>query len=180
MTDSTQTVREIALEQPSSIRVFEHYGIDYCCAGRRPLAEACEASNHEVDEVLAALENAAKSSVPTAEEWSQASLEKLSGHIVATHHAYVKSELPRLAVLADKVVRRHGDTQAELPLIQTKLGELDEELSQHLAKEEGVLFPYIVKLERSLNNGDAIPHGCFGTVANPIARMTAEHEPRAG
>ena len=34
MTTTTQTVREIALEQPSSIRVFEQYGIDYCCGGR--------------------------------------------------------------------------------------------------------------------------------------------------
>jgi regulator of cell morphogenesis and NO signaling len=129
-----------------------------------------------VDAVLAALENAAKSSVPTTQEWSQASLEKLSGHIVATHHAYVKSELPRLAVLAEKVVRRHGDTQPELPLIQIKLAQLDEELSQHLLKEEAVLFPYVVKLESALKTGSAMSHGCFGTVANLIAMMTAEHD----
>jgi regulator of cell morphogenesis and NO signaling len=176
MVATTQTVREIALGQPTSIRVFEYYGIDYCCNGRKPLAEACAASNLEVDAVLAALENAAKGSVPTAEEWSQTSLEKLSGHIVAAHHTYVKRELPRLAVLAEKVVRRHGDTQAELPLIQTKLAQLDEELSQHLLKEEAVLFPYVVKLERALKTGNAMPHGCFGTVANPIAMMTAEHK----
>ncbi len=36
------TVRDIALEQPASIRVFEHFGIDYCCGGRKPLAEACQ------------------------------------------------------------------------------------------------------------------------------------------
>ncbi len=37
----TETVREIALSQPSSIRVFEQFGIDYCCGGRKPLAVAC-------------------------------------------------------------------------------------------------------------------------------------------
>ena len=32
MTTTTQTVGEIALDQPSSIRVFEQFGIDpYCC-----------------------------------------------------------------------------------------------------------------------------------------------------
>ena len=41
MTNLTKTVREIALEQPHSIRVFERFGIDYCCGGRKPLAEAC-------------------------------------------------------------------------------------------------------------------------------------------
>ena len=176
MTATTQTVREIALEQPASIRVFEQYGIDYCCGGRKPLAEACAANNIEVDAVLAALEAAAQGPAPNVEDWSNASLEKLSGHIVDTHHAYVKSELPRLAILAEKVVRRHGDTQSELPLIQTKLAQLDEELIQHLGKEEVVLFPYVTKLERAANGGNEKPHGCFGTVANPIAMMTAEHD----
>jgi len=176
MATTTKTVREIALEQPTSIRVFEHYGIDYCCGGRKPLAEACAASNLDVDVVLAALERAAQGS----EDWPKASLEALSSHIVATHHAYVKCELPRLAVLAEKVVRRHGDTQAELPLIQAKLAQLDEELTQHLAKEEVTLFPYVVKLERAFESGGVMPHGCFGTVANPIAMMTAEHDAAGG
>ena len=176
MTATTKTVREIALEQPSSIRVFEHYGIDSCCGGRKPLAEACEAGNLEVDAVIAALEAAAKAPASVATNWQQASLESLSGHIIATHHAYVKRELPRLAELALKVVARHGATRAELLVIQKSLAHLDEELSQHLAKEEAVLFPYIVKLERAIALGDAKPHGCFGTVANPIAMMTQEHD----
>jgi regulator of cell morphogenesis and NO signaling len=88
--------------------------------------------------------------------------------------------LPRLATLAEKVVRRHGDTQPELPLIQIKLAQLDEELSQHLLKEEAVLFPYVVKLESALKTGSAMPHGCFGTVANSIAMMIAEHDAADG
>ena len=53
---------------------------------------------------------------------------------------------------------------------------LDEELSHHLAKEEVILFPYIVKLERAHENGGAMPRECFGTVATPISMMTAEHD----
>ena len=58
MNTATQTVREIALEEPSSIRVFENFGIDYCCGGRKPLSEACAASRVDVDAVIAALEEA--------------------------------------------------------------------------------------------------------------------------
>ena len=72
MTATTQTVREIALEQPTSIRVFEQFGIDYCCGGRKPLAEACAASKLEVDAVLAALEAAAKGPAPAADDWASA------------------------------------------------------------------------------------------------------------
>ncbi len=176
MTDATQTVRNIALEQPASIRVFEQYGIDYCCGGRKPLAEACAAGNLEVNAVIAALEAAAQGAETSAQDWTRASLETLSEHIVTTHHAYVKRELPRLAILAEKVVRRHGDSQAELPLIQTRLAQLDEELTHHLAKEESILFPYIVSLERSLKNDGIKPKSCSGTVANPIAMMISEHD----
>ncbi len=58
MTVATQTVRDIALENPATIRVFEKFGIDYCCGGRKPLTEACEANSLAVDEVIAALEGA--------------------------------------------------------------------------------------------------------------------------
>jgi regulator of cell morphogenesis and NO signaling len=173
---TTQTVREIALEQPSSIRVFEQFGIDYCCGGRRPLAEACYAGNLEIDAVIAALEDASRAPQDNAENWSAKSLESLIAHIIATHHAYVKRELPRLAALAQKVVNRHGSTMSELPLIAVTLAQLEEELMHHLAKEEAVLFPYIADLEKSIATGSPKPRSCFGTVANPIAMMTQEHD----
>jgi len=176
MTVTTQTVREIALENPASIRVFEAFGIDYCCGGRKPLAEACEAKNIPMESVIAALENGAASETPVAEDWNIKSLGSLTAHIVNRHHAYVRRELPRLAELAGKVVNRHGDTKPELPQIQTKVAQISEELIEHLAKEEVVLFPYVTKLERAKEEGTAKPHGCFGTVANPIAMMTQEHD----
>jgi regulator of cell morphogenesis and NO signaling len=176
MIPNSKTVREIALEHPQSIRVFERLGIDYCCGGRRPLAEACIERNLPLAEVQAALDAAVNSNEVPSVDWSNGPLVHLIGHIVATHHAYVKQELPRLAKLAEKVVNRHGDTQAHLPAMQTALAQLDNELTSHLAKEENVLFPYIVALESAQTSGDNQPASCFGTVANPIAMMTREHD----
>jgi len=176
MTATTQTVRDIALENPASIRIFEELGIDYCCGGRKPLAEACAAKNLVVDDVVAALERVAFAPEPTTQDWTTAPLGRLASHIVSTHHAYVRRELPRLAELAAKVVRRHGDTKPELPVIQSRLAELDAELTQHCAKEEVVLFPYVSKFEVAVTEGSPTPRGCFGTVANPIAMMTQEHD----
>jgi len=176
MTNLTQTVREIALEQPHSIRVFERFGIDYCCGGRKPLAEACAEKQLPIDEVLAALESASSSAAPLPVDWSQATLGALVEHIESTHHVYVKTELPRLAVLAQKVVNRHGDTQAHLPAMQSLLVLLEDELIHHLGKEEHVLFPYIAKLEGALISGGAHPEACFGTIQSPIAMMRSEHE----
>ncbi len=75
-----------------------------------------------------------------------------------------------------KSLRAHGSNHTELPEIQSALQALDQELTQHLMKEEQVLFPYIGQLERALATGSERPHSCFGTVANPIAMMMQEHD----
>lgn len=175
MPTMTETVREITLNQPSAIRVFEQFGIDYCCGGNRALADACAERNVALDNVLAALD-AAKTSSPEYEDWSKATAAQLIQHIVASHHEYVKRELPRLDTLAAKVVEKHGPAHSELESIQAALLQLAEELTQHLAKEEMVLFPYITQLEQAIADGGARPHGCFGSVVYPIAMMTQEHD----
>jgi regulator of cell morphogenesis and NO signaling len=170
------TVRDIALEQPAAIRVFERFGIDYCCGGRKPLAQACEERSIETKAVLAAIEEVAGNGRKPARDWSQASLQSICSYIVETHHAYVRAELPRLAMLAQKVVSRHRETHPELEQVQELIGFLEEELLQHLGKEEMVLFPYITKLERNMTACGPRPLGCFGGVRNPIRVMIAEHE----
>jgi regulator of cell morphogenesis and NO signaling len=176
MATATQTVREIALEQPASIRVFEQFGIDYCCGGRIPLDEACARKNVALGEVVEALKKVSAEPVPQADEWASAPLGKLATYIVSTHHAYVNRELPRLVQLAERVVNRHGDTRPELPQIQAKVAQLSQEMTEHQAKEELILFPHISRLESAQREGKPAPQGCFGSVSNPIAMMTREHD----
>lgn len=176
MTTAAVTVRDIALEQPASIRVFESFGIDYCCGGRKPLAQACQERSLDVETVLAAIESAAHGANPTSEEWTSASLESLCGHIVGTHHAYVRREIPRLWQLAQKVVARHGDTRPELVRIQQLIRGAGEDLILHLGKEEQILFPAIANMERNLASCGPRSLGCFGSVRNPIQVMMAEHD----
>lgn len=176
MTASATTVRDIALEQPTSIRVFEQFGIDYCCGGRKPLAQACEEHSLDLETVLAALESAAQSPGGLSPEWTSASLEALCQHIVTTHHAYVRREIPRLWQLAQKVAARHGETHPELVRIHQLIRSAGEDLIQHLTKEEQILFPSIMNLERSQNSCGPRTLGCFGSVRNPVRVMMAEHD----
>ncbi|MGH9590524.1 MAG: DUF542 domain-containing protein, partial [Terracidiphilus sp.] len=88
MATTTQTVRDIASENPAAVRVFEKYGIEYCCGGQVPLADACAAKGVNVDEVMASLENAVPGA-PGEKDWARESLADLAAYIVNTHHAYV-------------------------------------------------------------------------------------------
>ncbi len=170
---ANKTVRELAVEVPNATRVFEKMGIDYCCGGHKSLEEACAGAKRPVDEVLRALEQGVDASVPrAARDWNTAPLGELVDHIVNKHHAYVKSEVPRLQALIAKVVSVHGEHHPELKQVQVAFSELGNELTSHMMKEEQILFPYVKELAMGKGCGPS----CFGSVQNPIRAMMAEHD----
>ncbi len=169
------TLRAIALEQPSTIRVFENLHLDYCCGGNRSLVIACAEKGLDVSDVVARLQ-AAATVKHFDRDWSNASCTELIDFIVLTHHAYVRTELTRLLPMAEKAARKHGPTHPELGQIHRQMEMLADELLMHLYKEEQILFPYMQSVERQ-RAGEASPtEACFGTVQSPIQMMIHEHE----
>jgi regulator of cell morphogenesis and NO signaling len=177
-TFTTKTIREIALESPQTTRVFEEFKIDYCCGGRKPFGDACMDAGLDPQVVAERIEAAMKDHAARGENGRQdgRSASELIDYIIAKHHLFTVRELERLTPLMEKVCRRHGDQHPELFKLQTIFLALADSLVPHMRKEEAVLFPYIQTLESSLT-GDMLaapPH--FGTVANPIRMMMADHE----
>lgn len=177
-TMTMKTVREFAVENPNATRVFERYGIDYCCGGHKPLADACVSAKVPVEDVLKGIEDADASLVKGAvqTDWSKESLSALVEHINSTHHVYVKEEVPRILKLTEKVVAAHGANHPELTTVQQVFSDLGQELFMHLMKEEQILFPYVIQAEQSLKTGEVAPPSCFGTVQNPVRMMMMEHD----
>jgi regulator of cell morphogenesis and NO signaling len=171
---SETKVRDLASTNPGAARIFESFGIDYCCGGERSLADACSAAKVNVQEVLQALEP-----TPAQEadrDWQAASLTEVVEHIVEKHHTYVRAEIPRLIALLGKVVQAHGQDHPELEKVEMSFRALAEELTLHLKKEERILFPYIVRLEGAARSGGRPAPAMFGTVQNPVRMMTMEHD----
>jgi regulator of cell morphogenesis and NO signaling len=171
--DVQARIGDIVLEVPATMRIFDALNIDYCCGGQRTLAAACAHAGKELQEVqdrLAALQAVAPApSDPKV--WQSASLTHLMDHIEATHHAFTRSELARVAPLMEKVLQVHGDRHPELARIAQCFEAMDSDLRPHLEKEEQILFPYV----RDLETGKPAAC-CFGTVQNPIRAMQDEHE----
>ncbi|HVJ09012.1 MAG TPA: iron-sulfur cluster repair di-iron protein [Acidisarcina sp.] len=173
---ATTTVREIALEEPSSIRVFEHFGIDYCCGGRVPLANACAELQLPLEDVLKQLdESRGQQPADNPSRWQTAPLAELTEYIVRTHHERVNRETPRMIALANKVAAKHGPGNPNLLRIEELTYQIDEEMRSHQGKEEQVLFPYIQKLEAA-STGGAAPRAGFGSISFPIQMMLREHD----
>jgi regulator of cell morphogenesis and NO signaling len=171
------TVAEIAAGSLAAIRVFESLGIDYCCGGKRPLADVCREKGYDAADVEEQLQKAATSTPGPDTDWKTAPLSELASHIVNTHHEYLRRELPALGARVEKVHRvynqRYGEALTGLPEV---FNALRAELEMHIRKEEMILFPVIVACEAAVNGNTPLPHTPFGTVANPIRMMEHEHD----
>lgn len=169
----TTPIGQLVLERPETLRYFEDLGLDYCCGGHRSLAEACASAHREPAEVLAGLARleAPQAGLPALRDWSRAPLANLIQHILDTHHAYLREVLPRMQTLLGKVVGAHGEGHPELAEVERLFQALAADLGPHLLKEEQILFPFILQMERG-EPGSA----CFGTVQSPIRVMEMEHE----
>lgn len=167
MLTTDRTIAAIAAELPAAIPVFEQLGIDYCCGGRRSLADACGAAGVPVERVLQLLTH----TPPDQEnDWRNASSPELIRHIVGRHHAYARQASLRIDALLSKVVTRHAAAHPELQEIAAAFHALSQELAAHLLREENVLFPLLESL------GAPPATGLESSLAAPIRRMTEDHD----
>jgi len=164
-------VSEIAAAAPASVRVFQAYGIDFCCGGKRPLGVVCDEKRLAVDEVSRAITEAIQSPASDERDWTREPLAVLADHIVTTYHNALRRELPRLRQLASRARTVHGHRSPhDLTRIEAILGELAADLDAHMKKEELVLFPIIRQLDRRAHPESGVP------IAAPIRAMEQEHD----
>ena len=100
------------------------------------------------------------------------SLTQLADHIVQTHHAYLRKELPRLGGMLEEVASAYGQRDTRLFHAGATFAAMSQELWSHMLKEEMCLFPMIRQLEAS----DRLPTFHVGSIADPIRQMELEHD----
>jgi regulator of cell morphogenesis and NO signaling len=168
-----RTIGQIAAEFPASVQVFEKHGIDFCCGGKLAVSDACARKGLDPSLILAEIEQAIQIPVPDATDWLTAPLPALIDHILETHHAYMKAQLPRLEAMLAKVLQAHGERHGDLlRAVRAVYGPMKTELDGHLAKEEMILFPLV----RALDGGAQAGTFHCGSVNNPIRVMSMEHD----
>lgn len=141
------SIGEIVAARPQTARIFELVGIDYCCGGKTPLGEAAASKGVDAVQLLGSLSVVgAQPQEGASVDWQTAEIEELLEHIVATHHTWLRQELPRLVATTQTVLRVHGDTHSELPEVMSTLDEVRDALLPHLDDEEQRIFPAVREL----------------------------------
>ncbi|MCW8824040.1 MAG: iron-sulfur cluster repair di-iron protein [Ignavibacteriaceae bacterium] len=168
------TLAEIVTDNIRSAIVFEEYGLDFCCNGKRSLSEACYEKNVDVKDVINSL--ARLDSNKDSENVNYWEPDFLLDYIVNNHHQYVRRMIPIISLHADKVASVHGENHPETKQITDHFLAVRQELESHMMKEERILFPYIKQLHYAKKNNEQIAPPPFGTIQNPIRMMEAEHQ----
>lgn len=151
--DLETSVGQLVVERPSRSRVFATLGIDFCCGGKRSLAKACQSKGLDPESVahmLLAAESTADAEMPDV---AHMALGDLCDHIESSHHAMLKTELPRLQQMLERVGVVHGDRYPYMRETLAVFGPFQQELTGHIFKEEQVLFPRALAAEADLQVG---------------------------
>jgi regulator of cell morphogenesis and NO signaling len=171
----TSKIGELVAEDYRKAGVFKKYGLDFCCGGGKSIHEACEKkgiNEAELIEAIRALDAQPKGSQQNFKDWEA---DFLADYIVNIHHVYVRENIPLILQFAQKAAKVHGHAHPELIEIEKRFRMLSDELSDHMQKEEMILFPYVKKLSQSGKMDEPFKFPSFGTVVNPIGMMEHEH-----
>jgi regulator of cell morphogenesis and NO signaling len=175
MAAASQTVRQIAIDQPSAIEVFDRMGIEYCCRGWKTLKDACSEIATSMEDVMRALDQAAAGDKARGPRFENKTFEFLILRALRNQHERVKEELPLLQGTAATVADRYRTRYPELPAIDELIQALSLKLTAHLAEEEDTLFPALLQLELAYL-GESPIAGYPKRVRKILTSMSLQHD----
>ncbi len=171
------TLAELAICEPYSIAIFEKYNIDYYKKGSRTLHEACMEKG--VDDLLMYKEfsqhedNPAKDS--TAINYDDLDIERFIDHIETKYHAKEALTLPLLYDQIKFLKEEQGHLYPKMVELKIIFRVMMDELKDHAAREEKVLFPYIKKMaDMRKNKTKSLTQ--ISLITNPLRLLEFEHE----
>lgn len=161
-----QRLADIVTQLHSSASVFEKFKLDYCCKGKRTLAQACEEQHISLEEVVGEIGKLDRSRKTSHSFFTDMKPEELSRYIVDRHHDYVKQAIPAILYHLEKVYHKHGERYPYVAEVYTRFRRVAAEMENHMMKEERILFPMM----------DRLPVLQKEQVMAPIQVMEAEHD----
>eukprot|EP01041_Mallomonas_annulata_P029322 gene29322-51296_t len=85
--DPNATLAALVTARPAIAATLDRVGLDYCCGGRRTLADAADAAGLDLDTVLEILNRVNETEPDTGiEDWTAMPSTDLVDHLEATHH----------------------------------------------------------------------------------------------
>ena len=153
-----QSLGSLAVQIPGATAVFRKLKLDFCCGGQQSLQQACADKHLDLNTVLGEI-RALQQQQPMP---AAPSAGDLIDHILQRYHEVHRQQLPELVRMARRVEAVHRDHPQVPHGLADHLETMEQELLDHMAKEEQVLFPLLQQ-------------GGHPMVVHPIGAMRLEH-----
>ncbi|HNU88881.1 MAG TPA: iron-sulfur cluster repair di-iron protein [Ferruginibacter sp.] len=174
-TITKQTLAGIVSNNHQTVPVLEKYHLDFCCKGKRTLAQACAEKGLPVEAIAEELEKRMNAEQGRSLPFASMTAEQLISYILIHHHFYVKQSIPAILSHLEKVAAKHGDRFPFMVEVLYLFREVGEEMTMHMHKEEVILFPRIKEVETlfSIHQKRNLTEGY---ISGPVQVMETEHD----
>ena len=172
-----QTLASIVTGNHQAVQILERYNLDFCCKGKRTLAQACDEKGIKIESITEELKLVSGIAGTRQMPLIEMDAEQLINYILIHHHFYVKQSMPTIIAHLDKVATKHGDSYPYMKNVYDMFVVIMREMTLHMKKEETILFPRIKEVERlykaERSSEILILPGSIQTLVN---EMEADHE----
>ncbi len=177
---ATQSLGSLAIQIPGATAVFRKLKLDFCCGGQQSLEKACTDKQLDLDTVLGEIRALqTQQAMPAAPSASE-----LIDPILRRYHEVPRQPLPELVRMARRVEAVHRDHPQVPRGLADHLETMEQELLEHMAKEEQILFPLLkqgghpmVVHPIGMMRHEHVSHGAQ---IEHLAELTQQHQPPAG
>lgn len=172
---SDQTLASMVTGNHQIVPVLEKYNLDFCCKGKRTLAQACAEKGVKIESITEELKSLTNAAGRQQMPFTEMSAEQLISYILIHHHFYVAQSMPTIIAHLNKVATKHGERFPYMKEVYELFTIIMREMTLHMQKEESVLFPRIKEVE-SLHNSGKASEILPGYIKMPVDAMEADHE----
>jgi regulator of cell morphogenesis and NO signaling len=176
MNTSDKTIGEIVANDFRTAKVFENYGIDFCCGGNVALAATCSERGIDPAAITAELDRVRSEPVERSQNYASWEMSFLADYIINAHHTYLKENTGQIAAYAHKIAAVHGAHHPEIIEIARIFDKIAGDLTIHLREEEEVFFPAIKRADAAKKAGATPEAKDIETIRLSLKKLSHEHE----
>jgi regulator of cell morphogenesis and NO signaling len=173
---SSKTIGEFVAEDYRTAKVFNKYGIDFCCGGKTSLADSCGEKNIDLAAIQQEIDAVKQEPIEYSRNYAAWELPFLADYIINTHHAYLKENTGQIVVYTRKIAEVHGANHPEVIEIADIFDKIATDMAAHLREEEEVLFPAVKRIDAARKADTAPDLTDIETLMASLDKLNRDHE----